>query len=587
MTLSYLKLVIFSFLSTALLVPVLIFIAKKIKIESRNKLDRWSKQDKPLLGGVAVWLVLSLIGFLVLDLNRETELLIAISSIIFLLGLIDDILGLNPAAKLVVQFICAALVVKSGFILNFHVYPLLNVLITVFWIVLVTNSFNLIDNMDGLLSGIAAVIGFIFFLYFSEADQTNFSKISVLVSSVSLGFLIYNFPPSKIFMGDAGSLYLGFLFSVLAVKSSAIESPAHISSKLLPFFVLAVPLFDTFFVVVTRLLQKSSFLKGGKDHISHRLVQLGISEKRTNLFLYTLCFAFGMIALFYRNIPQVFIYALAGFIVIVFYYLGFFLFQESENKKETQSTIISLKRYLPIGMKQLSEVMTDIILVSCSFYVGVYFHYEGDLSLGHYEFLKYFLPWIIVVRLAAFIFVGLYQGVWKYIGFYDVFTIGSGALLGSLGLLIVYYVRYAAYHVSISPYFFFFEFLLTFMLVSGSRCGWRILWQTVSMLGERKKKVVIVGTDFNGLVALKNIKENERKYEVVGFISTNSIEVGARIQGVSVLGSIHDLPSVFDKNTCDEIIYTQSSANYKKIEETCRSYNIPIRQYEFRVQSIV
>ena len=166
MPLSYLKLVIFSFLSTALLVPVLIFIAQKIKIESRDKLDRWSKQDKPLLGGVAVWLVLSLIGFLVLDLNRETELLIAISSIIFLLGLVDDILGLNPAAKLVVQFICAALVVKSGFILNFHVYPLLNVLITVFWIVLVTNSFNLIDNMDGLLSGIAAVIGFIFFLYF-------------------------------------------------------------------------------------------------------------------------------------------------------------------------------------------------------------------------------------------------------------------------------------------------------------------------------------------------------------------------------------------------------------------------------------
>ena len=584
MPLTYLKLIVVSLFSTTLFVPILIFVARKFKIESQGTIDRWGTQSKPLLGGVAVWFVITLVSFLVLDLNKETELFMAISSIIFLLGLTDDILSLNPASKLVVQFICAALIVKSGFIFNFHIPPLCNILITVLWITLVTNSFNLIDNMDGLLSGIACVIGFIFFLYFSEAMLPNFSKISILVSVVSLGFLIYNFPPSKIFMGDAGSLYLGFVFSVLAIKSIAIESPAHISAKLLPVFVLAVPLFDTFFVLITRLLKKHSFLKGGKDHISHRLVQLGVSEKRTNLFLYALCFLSGIIALFYRSIPQFIIYTLTGLVLIVFYNLGYFLFEESEREP---ASLVAFKRYLPFGIKQFGEVMTDIILISSSFYLVIYFHYEGKLTGLHYLFLRHFLVWVIIMRLSAFIFVNLYQGVWRYVGFQDIFTIASGSLLGSLGLLIVYYLRYREYHLAITPYVFFFELLLTFTFIAGSRCGWRVFWQTLSLISHMTKKVVIIGTDFNGLVALKNIKENERRYEVVGFISTNNIEVGSRIQGVSVIGSIHDLSSVFAKNVCDEVVYTQDSKNYQKIEETCRSFNIPIRQYEFRVQNIV
>src|SRR3989338_6177538 len=237
-----------------------------------------------------------------------------------------------------------------------------------------------------------------------------------------------------------------------------------------------------------------------------------------------------MLALFYRMIPQIFIYALAGSVVIVFYYLGYFLFEESEKQSPSHGALISLKRFLPIGMRQLSEIMTDIILISSSFYVVVFFHYEGNLGFRQYEFLKFFLPWIIVLRLGAFIFVGLYQGVWKYVGFNDIFTVGNGTLVGSLFLLMMYYVRYTAYHEFMSPYFFFFEFLFTFVLIAGSRCGWRILWQAVSSLGEDKKQVIIVGTDFNGVVALKNIKENERHYDVLGFVSTNELEVGSRIQ---------------------------------------------------------
>ncbi|OGQ37822.1 MAG: hypothetical protein A3A85_03345 [Deltaproteobacteria bacterium RIFCSPLOWO2_01_FULL_42_9] len=230
--------------------------------------------------------------------------------------------------------------------------------------------------------------------------------------------------------------------------------------------------------------------------------------------------------------------------------------------------------------------MTDIILISSSFYVVVFFHYEGNLGFRQYEFLKFFLPWIIVLRLGAFIFVGLYQGVWKYVGFNDIFTVGNGTLVGSLFLLMMYYVRYTAYHEFMSPYFFFFEFLFTFVLIAGSRCGWRILWQAVSSLGEDKKKVIIVGTDFNGVVALKNIKENERHYDVLGFVSTNELEVGSRIQGIPIIGNIDNLAQVLSAHKCDEVICTGSHQRYEKIEETCRSYDIPIREYQFQVHAL-
>jgi UDP-GlcNAc:undecaprenyl-phosphate GlcNAc-1-phosphate transferase len=253
----------------------------------------------PLLGGLAIYgaLVLSLLLFSPPFYLVEFGAIIAGATWLALVGFVDDRHGMRPWIKMSAQIIAGLVLIAAGIHIRLFGTNLVNVPLTIFWIVGITNAMNFQDNMDGLAAGITAVASVFFFVMAVEQELSLVSSLAAALAGASVGFLIYNFNPATTFMGDMGSMVLGFLLAVLAIKLDFKVPPdRHVVTGMVPVVVLGLPIFDTALVVFTRLREKRSPMLGGKDHTSHRLVSAGLSQRSTVMLLYAVCAGLGLTA---------------------------------------------------------------------------------------------------------------------------------------------------------------------------------------------------------------------------------------------------------------------------------------------------
>ncbi|MBI4872131.1 MAG: undecaprenyl/decaprenyl-phosphate alpha-N-acetylglucosaminyl 1-phosphate transferase [Candidatus Riflebacteria bacterium] len=252
----------------------------------------------PYLGGVAIYIgfvgaVVSVVGF-DLRLIHQSASLLAGATLLLILGLWDDRSGMSPRVKLAGQFVAALIVIASGIRLQLTGHFLLDVPLSVLWIVGLSNAINLSDNMDGLSSGLVAISGAALFVLAAAGGQFLVASMAAALGGACLGFLRYNFSPASIFMGDAGSLFLGFTLAVLALKLR-LAHPEPTATVILV-LVTAMPILDTTLVTVYRWAHGRPVYVGGQDHCSHRLVALGLSRRAAVLTLYSLAAGFGGLA---------------------------------------------------------------------------------------------------------------------------------------------------------------------------------------------------------------------------------------------------------------------------------------------------
>jgi UDP-GlcNAc:undecaprenyl-phosphate/decaprenyl-phosphate GlcNAc-1-phosphate transferase len=252
----------------------------------------------PLLGGVAIYAAfvaaLALFGseFYVAQL---VGIFLGATFVSFL-GIWDDWRGIRPLLKLGGQVFAAAILIATGVQVEFLHSPVLNVAVTALWVVGITNALNLLDNMDGLSGGVSAIAAAWFALLSIQNGQVLVAAMSVALLGAALGFLFYNFNPASIFMGDGGSLFLGFLLASVGIKLRFIGRSDEIT-WMVPVLVLGVPIFDTTLVVVSRLRRGVNPLTTpGRDHFSHRLVRLGLSHRMTVLAIYVIGGLLGALA---------------------------------------------------------------------------------------------------------------------------------------------------------------------------------------------------------------------------------------------------------------------------------------------------
>ncbi len=340
---------IISFFASVFFVFLFRQIAVKLNFVAVPKKDRYHSYPIPLLGGcgivVSIYFVILLHVFLINNglltpfipdkiipyingINMRTGQFAALllsGVLIFLLGLYDDVKSLNPLLKIIVEVAAAVIVFLSGIRVTLFVnHYLWELILTVVWVVAVTNAFNLLDNIDGLSGGVAVISAFfLFVLCFSGGQILVSALILIFIGSVS-GFLIYNFPPAKLFMGDAGSLFIGFFISVLAVKST-FYTAGNISMVpvVAPILILAVPIYDTISVICIRLKNGKNIFCGDKNHFSHRLIELGMTPKEALIFIYmvSVFFALGAIALMGASIVAQIIILLQGLGILILIYL--------------------------------------------------------------------------------------------------------------------------------------------------------------------------------------------------------------------------------------------------------------------------
>ena len=254
-------------------------VAPRLRLIAHPRDDRWHRERVPLLGGVAIMLaVVGVVAGLGARLGRFAPLLV-LSVSMGVVGLVDDVKTLRPRTKLAAQLVGTAILIQFGTLLPLTPFVVVNLLITLVWMVAITNAFNLLDNMDGLAAGVAALTAlFRLSVFVIDGDRDGAWMMAALLGAVG-GFLIRNYPPATIFMGDAGSLFLGFFLAGVSLVSDYAYTRGIAALLVFPLLLVLVPILDTAFVTVTRLLSGRSIAQGGRDHTSHRLVALGMSER--------------------------------------------------------------------------------------------------------------------------------------------------------------------------------------------------------------------------------------------------------------------------------------------------------------------
>lgn len=255
---------------------------------------------------------------------HQLEILLGMALVLSLMGLFDDLRGLSPWVRLAVEVAAGIGVWASGssVALDFLPGPV-NVVLTVVWVVGVTNAFNLLDNMDGLSAGVAAIASLSFFALALIYGQFLLATLAIALTGCAAGFLRHNFHPARIYMGDAGSLFLGFMLSVIALRLRIL--PGNKVSFLVPVVVLGVALFDTALVTVNRLVSRRGVLSGGVDHTSHRLVFIGIPVPVTVALIYAAGATLGWVGIVVSRIDSTTSIMLASLIFGIALFLGVLL----------------------------------------------------------------------------------------------------------------------------------------------------------------------------------------------------------------------------------------------------------------------
>ena len=287
--------------------------------------DRAHTTPTALFGGVAIFLAFTAGLLTFSSLPWPYPGLLALTTGVFLLGLADDVWDLRPQSKLVAQIAAGLLLYLFGFHFNDALPRLLDLAIVVFWVVGITNAMNLLDNMNGLCAGTAAIaVAFRFLFFLNDGNAAGATAAAVFLGAI-LGFLVFNFPRASIFMGDAGSLVIGFVLAALNLTNAEAYSKGLFSVLFFPVLVLALPIFDTAFVSVVRTLSGRPLSHGGRDHTSHRLVAVGLSETAAVLVLHGISIASGITAFVFYQVGFSYAWFTGVLLILALILFGVFL----------------------------------------------------------------------------------------------------------------------------------------------------------------------------------------------------------------------------------------------------------------------
>lgn len=327
MALRELFLFAFAFLITFLLTPVMRFAAAHLKIVDVPDERKIHKKPMPKLGGLAIYISYVLVIFFNFDFSIELKGVIIGGTIILLVGLIDDIRGLSANWKLIGQLISSSALILCGVKISF--LPDIwwgnagEIVLTLIWVIGITNAVNFFDGMDGLAAGLTAICSLSFFIVAQITGQSYLGYLTIVLAGSCLGFLKFNFKPASIFLGDAGSTLLGFTLAALAIMGGWAENNPKVALSL-PILILSIFIFDITYITIARILRRrvKSFKEWieytGKDHLHHRLVSLGFTETQTVLFIYliALCLGIGGINLKATDDLRIYFELLQGFCIL-------------------------------------------------------------------------------------------------------------------------------------------------------------------------------------------------------------------------------------------------------------------------------
>jgi UDP-GlcNAc:undecaprenyl-phosphate GlcNAc-1-phosphate transferase len=380
-------------LSASVLSGLLVKLAPRKGWVVQPRPDRWNKRVVAQFGGVPVLAAFTAATFFLSSTEQNLVLLLATLGL-GLIGLADDIFALSPKMKLLGQVLLAAVVVRAGILQQVSGVIWVDVLWTVTWIVGITNSLNLLDNMDGLAGGIA-VISLAQIILFSGSTGPV-TGLALCMMAAVLGFLFFNVHPARVFMGDSGALALGFFLACASVSAVAHASQPG-TPLIIPVLLLFLPVFDTLLVIVTRRMHGKAVSRGARDHSSHRLVFLGLSERGAVGLLYTLAAAAGTVALLWKVLrPEVGVAVLSVLLVVSSLFWVYLAKLQLPESWLSDSKVTPVQ--IPASLRAAARPFIAGFLNAALIVLGMYIAYLGRFGrIDRASFKRLVLAWMLAL----------------------------------------------------------------------------------------------------------------------------------------------------------------------------------------------
>ena len=567
-------------LGMLLYTPLVIRLAHARDWLAHPKSDRWHREPVALMGGIAMY---AACVTTVVALGAWTGFAWPVwtgVSLLFAVGLADDLLDVKPAVKLLAQILGTVLLLYAGLAFWPGGPTWASVPLTFLWVIGVTNALNLIDGMDGLAAGLTAVAAAFLGVIALEIGQPHTALAAATLAGAAGGFLVFNFRPARIFMGDGGSMFLGYTLAALSLSVQA--GGGSFAAALVPVVVLAVPIFDTTFVTVTRILSGRPVTQGGNDHTMHRLVLLGLSEQRTVLLLYGVGAAFGTLALaVYWSSAQLF-FALALLALVACVVFGLYLgsaqlyhvppgAQARTARTASSQRAGALMQALAGGLywKSIAGMVADLLLVGAAFVAAYHLRFEG-LPPAHEEaFMMRVIPVVAGLKLVVFYALGLYHGIWRHAGTPEMVRLVGASTLASLLMAGVVGFFFAT---PLSLSVLVLDWMTTTLAVGAVRFGFRGLRQYIASHRHDGQHVLIYGVGHGSQLALRHLRQSpDLGRTPVGFLTTDARQRGLTLQGLTVLGTPDDLARLREAHEVTEVVIPTSETTPDEQAALCRA----------------
>ena len=453
-------------------------LARRLGLVAEPRDDRWHRRPTALLGGIGIAVGFS-IPVLVMGSWGEVGPVVALALVVTALGLIDDLRHLSPAAKLAFEATAAAGALFLGYRLGWTGSLTLDSLLTLLWLVGLANAFNLLDNMDGLAAGVAG-IGAAAYLILALAGGTPADVLMLAAyAGATCGFLVFNVRPASIFMGDAGSLFLGFTLALLAVRSGAGLGAGETSAAVIPLAILSVPIFDTTLVTFMRSLAGRRISSGGRDHSSHRLVALGLPERRAVFVLWVSALVAGIVgvSIFFLDLGHASIVAglFAGGLTLFGVHLAQVRVYDADAALSEPRGTVALALEAVNSRTRVLDVLIDICVVTLAYYTAYRIRFDDAGFVFFFPLFLRSLPIVVAVSITSLWWTGGYRGVWRHFGVQDALCVLKGTALATICSVAAmsYFFRFEGYSRAV----FVIGGALTFGLLVAGRASFRIVYE--------------------------------------------------------------------------------------------------------------
>lgn len=531
---------------------LLVRLASRLPELARTSADRLHVAPTPVWGGVAIFLSFMGVAWSRGMLTADGGLVLSGCGI-FLLGLADDVWKLRPRWKLLGEIVCA--LTPISFVTHHPLTGLapLDLAIAALWMLGVTNAFNLLDNINGLSAGTALLVAVLQVPFYLEHRDPSRALESLAFCGAALGFLVFNFPKGRIFMGDSGSLFIGFWLASRTLTGTEVSGKQEFSSLLFPLLVMVVPIWDTTLVTLTRLLRGRPVSVGGTDHLSHRLVAYGFTQKNAVLALWSCTLLSGVVGLLAASyqLPAVssLIPVLVAAVALTGTYLTRFDLQVQAGAPLAATAMPRVAGWVRVA----SRVLFDVVLIAAAYYAAYLIRFDGQATREDTALFASTIGEIILIKLAVFLTFRAYRPWWDYFGLKDAYRLVGTSVLASLTVVAYFSAVYRFY--GFSRIVMALDFLVFTMLALVFRFSFRLLNEIAP--ANHRTNVFIYGANSEGETALQFVSKHYR-YRVVGFLDD---DVGKRhfsIHSVPIRGGAQDLEHLCTRWKTRAVLLTPS-----------------------------